>query len=479
MFNESAKMKVREVGRRIMVYRKAAGLDQEALAKKLGVSTMTVSRWERGKTAIPLNHWEAMLAVTFRPNEPYPVPSHTGKDETPTNEHVTKTILDPALIAELKRTNDKIEVEMRAMRESLGGIVRDAMRDSMRDLNAVLPALVRDALRQDNKDLTTQLAAFGAAITEVRNVAAGVSITVKEALLAAPQPVKHSNKPQREYVKSESNRASFDAENPEVIAILKRTVMCSGRELDVKLTPENVFGAVKEDHPKAGKDVDNPPTNRAAIQEGLRVGLNLKQPPDESAIQSAVDKITANLVRLGFPYGDSQTTKAMVEEGVVKGYELVSSIPPPKTAEQIEAERIAREEDDRLRDEKWKKAQEAISMAGAKREAARKELGQYPIRTARTIMRQMRDAGLGFYFEYTTEDVALENITRHIEHDLLNAYEKAKEGETVDRDAIAGAYLNFIAKRAREYREEDEAEARKVKAHAAQNADNDDVDDLM
>lgn len=47
--DESAQGRDRLFGARVRRYRKAAGYTQEALARVLGVSLFTVSRWERGE----------------------------------------------------------------------------------------------------------------------------------------------------------------------------------------------------------------------------------------------------------------------------------------------------------------------------------------------------------------------------------------------------------------------------------------------
>lgn len=48
----------------LAAFRKTAGLSQEALAAKLGVTGMTVSRWERGEFMPRRKDWPKIASVT-------------------------------------------------------------------------------------------------------------------------------------------------------------------------------------------------------------------------------------------------------------------------------------------------------------------------------------------------------------------------------------------------------------------------------
>lgn len=54
-------------GRLIQACRRAAGLSQEELAARVGVSRVAISQWERGETAPRPNHARALAAVFDRP----------------------------------------------------------------------------------------------------------------------------------------------------------------------------------------------------------------------------------------------------------------------------------------------------------------------------------------------------------------------------------------------------------------------------
>lgn len=51
--NAVVKNLTKQIGSRLLVARRAAGVQKTVLAAKLGVSRETISRWERGDHAIP------------------------------------------------------------------------------------------------------------------------------------------------------------------------------------------------------------------------------------------------------------------------------------------------------------------------------------------------------------------------------------------------------------------------------------------
>lgn len=56
-------MDLREIGARIRAARIAAGMSQQTLAEKIGVSMTTVSRWELGKSEIETGNLNALCEL--------------------------------------------------------------------------------------------------------------------------------------------------------------------------------------------------------------------------------------------------------------------------------------------------------------------------------------------------------------------------------------------------------------------------------
>lgn len=325
MFNETARLKLREIGRTIRSYRKAVNLDQTALAEALGVSPITISRWERGATAIPATQWEALLHCVHRKGEPYPVPAHTQHAAEVKEEHITRTILAPELVAETKALREMLSVEVRTLRDALPAVVRDSIRAAMQDLNTVLPALTRDAVRDALRDsapelrsIQTQLSPLAA---ELKLLKDQLVVAVKEELAA--RPVVQSAGRKWEKREHKDDVIDFNPESPEVKAILDPAYTADDADrIDMRECQEEVFSAADESGEPIGPDVDAYPVTKAAIYTGIKAGVSAVargEPIDTAARSAFVEKATADLKRLGFKYATSKGTAALLACGFIYG----------------------------------------------------------------------------------------------------------------------------------------------------------------
>lgn len=300
MYNETAKIKLRDIGRTLRSYRMAAGYAQQSkLANVLGVNVMTVSRWENGKAAMSQSNWEALMHLFHRKNEPYPYPSHTGNADETNEEHVTRTIIDPALVAETK-----------ALREMLSAEVR-----GMRDILQNLPALTRDAVCVALRDSAPELRSIHAQLSplsaELKLLKDQLVVAVKEELAARPAPRKWEKRAEREH---KEPAVAYDPDNPEVQALMKLEILNPITRSMFNFEPlaKACFANVHLRGFKVGMAWDKYPVNVAAISLGFTSGSALRwasdvgiDPPAED-VQEFVKHGVERLKELGFPYADGK-----------------------------------------------------------------------------------------------------------------------------------------------------------------------------
>ena len=94
---------IKETGKYIRQYRKIAGLTQEELAQKVGVSTMSIRRYESGERVATRELIEAIATVLGV--DPYSL--HTWEQATEAlEEHINAQVARERVDAALNRLND-------------------------------------------------------------------------------------------------------------------------------------------------------------------------------------------------------------------------------------------------------------------------------------------------------------------------------------------------------------------------------------